>query len=530
MATTNKSSSNAGGRFSQMVELKGSQRQVPPGKKLGLPNTGDIIEVTVRLRRKNAIEDYVKKLDKSNDTLSLEEFDKKFGASEKDIALVEEYAHEHGLSVVTTSVSRRSVVLRGSVQQFSTAFGVNLASYQHENGQVFRGRVGSIKIPGELENVVEGVFGLDNRPQARPMFHIRQQDGHLLRPNAATISYNPNDVARKYNYPTGVDGSGQCIALIELGGGYRATDMKTYFSSLGLHQPAIKSVSVGGAHNSPSTPDGADGEVVLDIQVSGAVATGASIVVYFAPNTDQGFLDAITTALHDKTNRPSIISISWGSAESGWSQQALQNYNQAFMSAAALGVTITVAAGDGGSADGVTDGKAHVDFPASSPYVLACGGTKLTTTNETVWNDGNGWATGGGISDVFPVPDYQQPLASSLISVNPSHNKGRGVPDIAANADSETGYKVLVDGEWSIIGGTSAVAPLMAGLFALANQKNNHKTGFANPKLYSAKSNAFKDITQGNNKTAKAGGYMAAKGWDACTGLGVPLGAVVEAL
>ncbi len=530
MPTTNKPSSNGNGRSSQQVELKGSLRQVPPGKKLGALNTGEIIEVTVRLRRKNAIEDYVKKLDKGNDTLSLEEFDKKFGASEKDIALVEAYAHEHDLTVVNSSISRRSVVLKGSVQQFSNAFGVYLASYQHESGQVFRGRTGSIKIPAELDGVIEGVFGLDNRPQARPMFRIRQQDGHLLQPNAANISYNPNDVARTYNYPTGVDGTGQCIALIELGGGYRAKDMKAYFASLGLHMPSIKSVSVDGAHNSPSTPDSDDGEVVLDIQVAGAVAPGAKIVAYFAPNTDKGFLDAITTALHDKTNRPSVISISWGASESNWSQQAMQNYNQTFMSAAALGVTITVAAGDNGSSDRVTDGKAHVDFPASSPYVLACGGTRLTTNDETVWNDGNGWATGGGISDVFAIPDYQQPLSSSLVSVNPAHNKGRGVPDIAANADSETGYKVLVDGEWSIIGGTSAVAPLMAGLFALANQKNNHKAGFANPKLYSAKPNLFKDITQGNNKTAQAGGYNAAKGWDACTGLGVPLGDVVQAL
>jgi kumamolisin len=199
------------------------------------------------------------------------------------------------------------------------------------------------------------------------------------------------------------------------------------------------------------------------------------------------------------------------------------------MSAVALGVTITAAAGDSGSSDGQTDGKAHVDFPASSPYVLACGGTKLEKSRETVWNDGNGWATGGGISDIFPVPDYQKKISLPQ-SVNSPQNAGRGIPDIAANADSATGYNILVDGQWSVIGGTSAVAPLMAGLVALANQKLKRWVGFINPKLYLAKPDVFKDITEGNNTTAKAGGYSARKGWDACTGLGVPLGTVVGSL
>jgi kumamolisin len=207
----------------------------------------------------------------------------------------------------------------------------------------------------------------------------------------------------------------------------------------------------------------------------------------------------------------------------------MKNFNQTFMSAVALGVTITVAAGDNGSSDRQTDGKAHVDFPSSSPFVLACGGTRLLGNKETVWNDGDGWATGGGISDVFPVPDYQKKI-SLPVSVNSKKHKGRGLPDVAANADSETGYNILVDGQWSVIGGTSAVAPLIAGLVALANQKLKKKVGFINPKLYAAHGNSFKDITEGNNNTSQAGGYSAKKGWDACTGLGVPLGAVVQAL
>ncbi len=530
MSKAKKSSSSPKKSPGGFTELKGSARKIPPGKNIGATNLNDVIEVTVRLRRKNSIEDYVKNMDEGkNKILTQDEFEQRFAASDKDIEKVEAFAQSNDLTVVESSVARRSVILKGTVQDFTKAFGVNLANYQIDQGKTFRGRIGSIKVPKSLEEIVEGVFGLDDRPQARPMFRLVKNDGHVIQPHAANISYNANDVAKAYKYPTNVNGAGECIALIELGGGYRAADMKNYFSHLGLPMPVIKSKSVDGAHNSPSTPDSDDGEVVLDIQVAGAVATGAKIVVYFTPNTDKGFLDAITSALHDKVNKPSVISISWGASESQWSEQAMQNYNQTFMSAAALGVTITVAAGDNGSSDGQKDGKAHVDFPASSPYVLACGGTKLQKNSESVWNDGDGWATGGGISDIFDVPDYQKKI-SLPASVNSKQHKGRGLPDIAANADSETGYNVLVDGQWSVIGGTSAVAPLMAGLIALSNQKLKRPVGFINPKLYAAKQTVFKDITQGNNTTAKAGGYSAKKGWDACTGLGVPLGTVVSVL
>ncbi len=410
-----KKSSAAVPKFTGHVEVKGSTRKIPPGKNIGGSNLNELIEVTVRLRRKKSIEEYVKGLGKENKVLTPEEFDEQFGAQQKDIDLVEAFAQEHDLTVVQASVSRRSVILKGTVQNFSSAFGVYLSDYQHDDGKIYRGRVGNIKIPRQLENIVEGIFGLDNRPQTRPMFKLAKNDGHI-HPNAANTSYNPNDIAKIYNYPKNFDGTGQCIALIELGGGYRTVDIKNYFSYLGLKQPVVKSKSVDGAVNSPSTPDSADGEVVLDIQVAGAVATGATIVVYFAPNTDKGFLDAITTALHDTVNKPSVISISWGASESVWSQQALKNFNEAFMSAAALGVTIAVAAGDNGSSDGQKDGKAHVDFPASSSYVLACGGTKLTKTNETVWNDGDGWATGGGISDFFPGARLPEKNSSSAFS------------------------------------------------------------------------------------------------------------------
>jgi kumamolisin len=264
--------------------------------------------------------------------------------------------------------------------------------------------------------------------------------------------------------------------------------------------------------------------VMLDIEVAGAVAPEASIVVYFAPNTDQGFLDAITQAIHDTTNKPSVISISWGASESNWTDQSLTNFNEAFKAASLLGVTICAAAGDSGSDDSVGDGKVHVDFPASSPYVLACGGTKLVTngtkiSSETVWHESSTSATGGGVSNFFPIPDYQA-KAKVPLSLDTKF-KGRGVPDVAGNADPQTGYKVRVDGQNMVIGGTSAVAPLMAGLIALVNEKNGKSAGFINPQIYST-AGSCRDIIKGDNITTSTNkGYKAGKGWDACTGLGV---------
>ncbi|MDH5339735.1 MAG: S53 family peptidase, partial [Rubrivivax sp.] len=326
-------------------------------------------------------------------------------------------------------------------------------------------------------------------------------------------------------FPTGLDGSGECIGIIELGGGYRPSDLSAYFSSLGLAAPKVKVVHVDHGRNHPTNASSADGEVMLDIEVAGAIAPKATLAVYFAPNTDQGFLDAITTAVHDDVHKPSVISISWGSAESNWTAQAMTQFDQAFQAAAAMGVTICAAAGDNGSGDGQADGLPHVDFPASSPHVLGCGGTRLLASgssikSETVWNEGAGGATGGGVSGFFPPPAYQS--GAQVPSIAGTHHAGRGVPDVAGDADPVTGYQVLVDGQQLVFGGTSAVAPLWAGLVALMNQQLGHPVGFLNPLLYGSLTGKglLHDIKTGSN-----GAYAARPGWDPCTGWGSPDGA-----
>jgi kumamolisin len=271
---------------------------------------------------------------------------------------------------------------------------------------------------------------------------------------------------------------------------------------------------------------------MLDIEIAGVVAPGARIVVYFAPNTDAGFIDAVTTAVHDSTHSPSVVSISWGGPESTWTAQSLTALDQAFQAASTLGVTVTVASGDNGSGDGVDDGADHVDFPASSPNVLACGGTSLigqagAIQSETVWNDGaDGGAGGGGVSKVFALPAYQQGFTVTT-AAGGAPLAMRGVPDVSGDADPQTGYQVRIDGTNTVVGGTSAVAPLWAALIALINASRGTPVGFLNTALYAAAASAsspFNDITVGDN-----GDFVATTGWDACTGLGSPMGAALAA-
>ncbi len=524
-------------KLEKRVQLLGSERTLLPGsRKIGPSDPKEQIQVTVFLRRGSSPKQFpdVRKLGKllpaQRQQLSRAQFASRHGARPADIKKIRTFAKQNGLKVVEVSRPRRSVLLGGSIAAFSRAFGVELNSYQHPTGTC-RMRTGTIQIPASLSGIIEGVFGLDNRPQAKPHFRVREQSKNLaVRAQATSASYNAPQVSQAYDFPAGTNGSGQTIGILELSGGYRATDLATYFKNLGIATPTVTAVSVDGGTNSPTgDPNGADGEVELDIEVAGAVAPSAQIAMYFTPNTDQGFLDALTTAVHDTKLQPAVVSISWGGPESSWTQQALNAFNSACEDASTIGVTILVASGDDGSSDGVSSGTPTVDFPASSPYVLACGGTKLTLSGATIsseqaWNElsaGEG-ATGGGVSEVFALPSYQQ---SANVPKAPNGFVGRGVPDVAGDADPESGYNVLVDGQQTVIGGTSAVAPLWAGLLARINQSLGKNVGYLNPLLYTSNvESTLHDITLGNNGT-----YSAGPGWDACTGLGTPDGAALLA-
>jgi len=508
------------------IPLKGSERAAMRGARvLGPADPSERLEVTILVRRR-ARQDFAARVAACVSArapgpfLSRDEFAKRHGADAPDLAAVRAFAAAHGLAVEQEDVARRTVVLSGTVAQFSAAFSVQLHQMSHA-GRSYRGRTGAILLPADLGGIVEAVLGLDSRPQAAPHFRIR-------RPAASgAVSYTPIQVASAYGFPNGT-GQGQCVAIIELGGGFKLADLDTYFKGLGISTPSVVAVSVDHATNSPTNDaNGPDGEVMLDVEVVGAIAPQTNIVVYFAPNTDAGFLDAITTAIHDTTHKPSVISISWGGPEVSWTAQAMTAMDGAFQAAATMGITVCVASGDSGSSDGVNDGSDHVDFPASSPFALACGGTSLQASgssirSEVVWNDGaNSGASGGGVSSFFALPSWQTGL-------NTVNNQGqstaltkRGVPDVAGNADPQTGYAVRIDGTNTVIGGTSAVAPLWAALIARINQLSGKPAGYLNASLYQHP-RALRDITGGSN-----GDFDAAAGWDACTGLGSPDGAAL---
>jgi kumamolisin len=481
----------------------------------GAADPSSPVDVTVYLRPRT---DHAGATHANDSFLSRSELAATRGADPGDVTALEDFARSHELQVIEVDPAGRRVRLSGTAAAMSAAFGVEFQHYAHPESD-YRSHGGPVMVPGELSDVVVAVLGLDNRPQAETRFRLSKDPA---------TSYTPVAIGELYGVPAGANASGVCVALIELGGGYTASDLATYFSGLGIATPSVSAVAVNSGSNDPTgSTSGPDTEVMLDIEVVGAVAQGASIVVYFAPNTDQGFADAISAAVHDDTHNPHVISISWGGPENTYTVQTTSVFESAFTDAATVGVTVFVAAGDNGSSDGVSDSDAHVDYPASSPQVVGCGGTHVDASNgaissEVVWNDlPSGGATGGGVSATFPVPPWQV-SAHVPTSANAAGGAGRGVPDVAANADPESGYQIRADGDDLVVGGTSAVAPLYAALAALAIARAGKPLGFINPRLYSMGDVAFRDITSGNN-----GAYRAAVGWDPCTGLGSPQGAAL---
>ena len=531
----------------KLVPIPGTELSPRRGSRvIGRVNPSQRIELTVRLRPRPSgpgVADLEKmvmtlgsQLPGERKYLTRAEYEARYGADDSDMSKVKSFAKEQGFDVMAANPASRTVKLAGPAGKLADAFGVTLNLSSHEN-RVYRERTGPVSVPSELDGIIEGVFGFDTRRMAESQRRARiTRTGETA--HAKNSSFTPPDVAKLYSFPAGLNGTGQCIGILEFGGGFGADDLTSYFTNLGITPPKVVAVSVDGTPNTPGTDPNSDGEVMLDIEVAGAVAPGATIAVYFANFTVKGWVDALTTAIHDTVNKPSVISISWGFAEQEpldgksksstiWTQAAVNTVNQALMAAASLGVTVICAAGDDGSSDQFNDGHDHVDFPASSPYMLACGGTKLvgsgsSISSEVVWNEeaqGEG-ATGGGISRLNPKPSYQSALQLPA-SKNRGHFAGRGLPDVAGNADPTTGFATLADGQPQVVGGTSAVAPLWAGLIALINQGLNANAGFFNPLLYQTigPNKVLHDITVGNNGDFKAG-----PGWDACTGWGTPNG------
>ncbi|MCK1386426.1 S53 family peptidase [Bradyrhizobium sp. 21] len=553
-----------------MIAIPGSRRLRPSDAQLvQAADPAEQIEISIYARRNARPEDVKRNMEAENLKLPSQrhyltdaEFDRTYGADPRDLDHISAWAKECGLKVLDVSVARRSVRVKGSISDINKAFGTQLNEYSHAKTGRYRGREGELHVPDDLVGVIDGVFGLDTRKVGRPRFR-RSRFSSVPLPATAQAraakagpaspvnpfpgSFFPTDLAALYDYPPKTDGSGQNIAIFAFNGtdpdprgGYSLPALQTYFERLGGVTPSITDVVVSGPGNNPG-PDtkasgdrgDATGEVMLDMCIVGAAAPGAKIFMYFTQFTSKGWVDALHQAITDKNNI-SVISISYGNPESdpqsAWTAMGVRVVNAAMEAAAAKGITILTASGDDGSSDGVGT-QANVDFPASSPHAMAVGGTKLVATHgarpaiasEVVWNEVNldEGATGGGISALFTKPMWQNGV-NVPPSSNPPHKIGRGLPDVAAVGDPETGVVVMhINGrKLDMIGGTSASAPLWAALVARLNQGLSTRCGDLNPLLYTRfSSGVLRDIVKGNN-----GAYAAGPGWDACTGLGTPRG------
>lgn len=515
------------------VELPGSYRDPLLGREtVGPADASELAYITVVLRRKEP----VLPITPYGAPKRVHEYTQAHGASTADLQAVRRFGAEYELQAKNEDAAARTIELHGSVGDLCRAFGIVLETARIDD-IIFRHRTGSIIVPQDLIPAVEAVLGLDNRPAARP-HGVKFKTGHST---LRVAGHSPLDVARLYEFPRHLDGSGQTVAIIELDGGFVFSDIAPYFQNLGLKPPKIETILIDGQTNTIGrhiprhTELNADDQVAMDIEIAGAIAPRARLVVYFAQNTDQSFLKAVNAAIF-ATPQPVCISIGWGQAENAYSRQAMRAFEAAFQDAANLGIPVCISAGNFRELKG--SGSPHVDFPASAPHALACGGTRALAsddaiTRETIWSaadiDHQGkkvrHGTGGGVSQFFAKPVYQSSVA--VPAPSDGSTGGRGVPDVSGNADPATGYRIRVKGVEEVIGGTGAVAPLWAGLIARMGQAIGGPVGFLHAQLYKARARAegFRHITADSNDSRREDdAHDATPGWNPRTGLGVPKG------
>jgi kumamolisin len=503
------------------IELGGSGRGAPLGASVaGEPDPDALLSLTLHFRRRTpppppgSAEDLRRLEPMTHRALERQRARTHARAAERVAA----FARDHGVAVRDMDLTRRRMILEAPARLLTELFGATVKLYRDEAG-IFQARTGVLRIPFEIAPWTRAVVGFDRRP--------------ILRAAAASDAAGglwPTEVAARYGIPLNHDMSGQCVGIIAVGGGYQKSDLANALDRMGRKPPTVVDQPVGGVTNQ-FTGGASDSEIeiALDLQVLASLLPSGRIVVYFTANTAEALADAIDQAVRDEVNRPHVLSISWGSPEFYWTEPRREVVCATLCDAARLQISVVTAAGDQLATCGMTDGKAHVWFPASSPYVLGCGGTATTAADlslqdESAWNEGT-IGTGGGISDVYPVPAFQFGIGLPA-SVNDGHN-GRGVPDVAALAATFPGYRIVVGGAELTKFGTSAATPLWAGLIAVANAARGAPLGLVTPHFYGVPG-LTRPITIGNNQRSGIG-YPACAGWNACTGLGVPRGAEIIA-
>jgi len=527
--------------------LANSVHHLPPGSVAKQKtNLNKWIELTIGVRRVKKLPDLAAldaKRPAERNYMTRDQLRSEYGSDPGAVESIEKFAADHHLIVTRDDRASAQLGLAGTAADVGIAFGVRLLDYSHPTLGEFYARSGPVMLPMDVADAITGVFGLNTQRVMHRLPRPRRQIAAVTSLARANPYFVPTELAGIYNFPDG-DASGQCIGLLEFGGGVEQSDVAAYFRQIGAPAPDIEIVAVDGVGTDPAADPDSTGEVMLDIEIAGTLAGGAKIAVYFSTFDEKGLIDILSAVINDSANDPSVVSISWGWDENQpfngsnvlWSPAAIDHVNHSLLAAAQLGITVCVSTGDDGSEAQVKDGNAHVNFPATSPYVLAVGGTTLharkrkngqVAVTEVVWNDGPGSGTGGGVSDITPVPDWQAGTAPR--SINPGAFAGRAIPDVAANADPATGYVVMSGGRLGVVGGTSAAAPLWGSLITRINALLNGRMGNFNALLYGVlgPNGVLRDITSGNNDTDGLldGRFAAGPGWDACTGWGAPDGA-----
>lgn len=569
-------------RQNESQPIPGSERpQIKGSTLLGRIEAQEIITIAITVRQKPGSKE-IPGLDYWQSTppdkrvyVSQEDFFERHGADRAEVDRIADYLKDRGFRVLEQHAGRRRILAEGTAEQMDAALGVRLNRYRaperkapphaqrkegdarpfgdhRESAHEYRGFEGQVRLPANLVELVEAVIGLDNRKVGRPA-----GTGTGDPPGASYLT--PLKIAQDYNFPTN-SAAGQTIGIFEdasAGAAYLHSDVSAYVAALGVPAPSLTDIPLlGYANNSAlvvNPPTGAVLECNIDVCIAATSGQGANINVYFTDDSELGwdtFFDRTTFPLAGD-NAPSVLTASWVPSLSDDSGSIgnysvggtfANNLHSKLKTAAARGITVFMAIGDWGSENDVGDGKCHVSYPNGDPFVTACGGTILGSSNPTppgalyeyTWSDGNvlsspfqSWSgafyyesTGGGVSDQFPRPPYQVHAGIAPISKNDGGIR-RGLPDVAGMV-AMTGFVIGGVGNQSGYG-TSAVAPLYAGLLATINAFLGRNTGFLNPTLYKYGARICNDIRVGNNDSSyppDALFYTAGVGWDACTGWG----------
>ncbi|NPD26463.1 S53 family peptidase [Corallococcus exiguus] len=486
--------------------------------------------------------------------LTHDEFEAKYGTNPKHLAAVRRFAKSHGLTITSERRDRSYVVLQGSTAAIRKAFAVDLRRYTYGKTSYLT-HTKPVHLPRALQGVAEWVLGLDTRPLVTHNAAALPIPAEMAK-QAGLRTYTAPHVASLYRYPRN-QGEGQCVGIIELAGGYKQSDLDAYLKSVGVERTAPV-VNVGpnkaGLLNTAS-----NSEVTMDVELVSSVCPAARVVVYNAGSKDYSLRDyhrVLSEAISDRENRPSVLTTSWSFYEGSLIQQGEElAFERLFIEAALLGITVCAASGDLGSQVPVNARSptgaitlAATSYPAASALVLGCGGTTLEAVgdvlhHERVWNrlgeamsmgpsSTAAGASSGGVSTMNALPLYQKGMGvpdlvksswkNGVFEV--SRSTGRGVPDVAANADLHTGYQIVFKGQQGVAAGTSAAAPMWAALIVRLNEALGERVGFLHPRLYALVTEGqpvIRRITHGGN-----GAYFASDAtlWNACTGLGTPDG------